>query len=94
MSDCATYLIVTFPSTHAALSAEKKLKDEGVVGVEFIPVPREISSNCGVCLKINKQEKLSELLKEITCEALWLLTEKQTKESKRKIREYQKVIYE
>lgn len=47
-------LIATFPSTQAALQAERAL--EGVVLIELIPVPRKIHSNCGFCLLVGPIE--------------------------------------
>ncbi|HLO66224.1 MAG TPA: DUF3343 domain-containing protein [Holophaga sp.] len=42
-------LLATFPTTHAVLSAEKRLKALGLAA-ELIPVPRQIRSSCGFCL--------------------------------------------
>jgi len=42
-------VLATYPSSHAVLRAEKRLKAEGVQ-VELIPVPRQIRSTCGFCL--------------------------------------------
>ena len=42
--------IVTFPTVHAAIQAERAAKEEGVA-VQMIPVPREISSDCNVGMK-------------------------------------------
>ena len=42
-------LLITFPSTHAALGAEKTLLGLGLA-VELIPVPRQVRSDCGFCL--------------------------------------------
>ena len=39
--------IVTFPTVHAAIQAERAAKEEGMV-VQMIPVPREVSSDCNV----------------------------------------------
>ena len=47
-------LIATFPSTQAALRAERDL--EGAVLIELIPVPRKIHSNCGFCLLVGPME--------------------------------------
>lgn len=46
------YLLFTFISTSHALKAEKILKNHGA---EFIMIPtlREISSSCGLSIKIN-----------------------------------------
>jgi hypothetical protein len=42
-------LLATFPSSHAALAAERRLLDAGRA-VELIPVPRQVHSDCGFCL--------------------------------------------
>lgn len=48
--------IVIFPSIHFALQAEKLLKSRGIP-YKLIPIPRHISSDCGVCLRIPWEEK-------------------------------------
>ncbi len=48
--------VVVFHSITAALQAEKRLKGEGVA-VKLIPVPRHISSDCGVCLRFERQDE-------------------------------------
>ncbi len=55
--------IVTFPSTHAALRAERAAK-EAAVAVRMIPVPRGISANCnmGMAAAIQDAERLRSLL--------------------------------
>lgn len=47
----AEYGVVLFPSTQQALRGEKVLKGAGLP-VKLIPVPRQISSDCGICLRI------------------------------------------
>ncbi len=42
--------IITFPSIHDALKAEKHCRKAGFK-VKLIPVPRHISSNCGMALE-------------------------------------------
>ena len=44
------YLVVLFVSVSHALKAEKILKGEGIP-FKLIPVPRHLSSDCGVCLR-------------------------------------------
>ncbi|MGA2110122.1 MAG: DUF3343 domain-containing protein [Syntrophorhabdales bacterium] len=39
-----------FATIHDVLKAEKRLKT-GKVDVEVVPVPRSLSSDCGVCIK-------------------------------------------
>jgi hypothetical protein len=41
---------ILFASIHDVLKAEKALKG-GTVDVEVVPVPRSLSSDCGVCIK-------------------------------------------
>ena len=43
--------ILLFQSVHQVMKAEKALKERGVA-VDLIPVPREISSDCGVAIQI------------------------------------------
>jgi hypothetical protein len=52
-----------FHSTHHVLKAEKVFKQNGI-SVEVIPVPRDLSSNCGVSLRIARtdQVRAAELL--------------------------------
>jgi hypothetical protein len=42
--------VVLFPSVSYALTAEKILKKEGL-SFKLIPIPRHISSDCGVCIR-------------------------------------------
>ncbi len=44
------YGVVLFQSISSALRAEKLLKKEGLA-YKLIPVPRHLSSDCGVCLR-------------------------------------------
>lgn len=46
--------IVTFDSTHDALTAQKTLKDAGR-SFRVIPTPVEISSNCGIALLVTSE---------------------------------------
>ena len=45
------YGVLLFESVSAALAAEKILKDRGIPN-KLIPVPKHISSDCGVCLRL------------------------------------------
>jgi hypothetical protein len=47
----AGYVLFLFNSTHHVLKAESVLKSAGIVP-DVIPVPRGLSSDCGVCLKV------------------------------------------
>ncbi len=45
------YVVFLFPSVSYVLKAEKILKDQNI-DHKLIPVPRHISTDCGVCLRI------------------------------------------
>jgi hypothetical protein len=51
-----TFGVILFPSTHFAIRAEKRVKEKGMT-VKLIPVPRHLSSDCGVCLRIPWEQK-------------------------------------
>lgn len=57
------YTVILFPSIHHAIRAEKKAKEQGLT-VKLIPVPRHLSSDCGVCLRcpIDQRKILEALL--------------------------------
>ncbi|NLK51187.1 MAG: DUF3343 domain-containing protein [Syntrophomonadaceae bacterium] len=50
------YTVFTFVSTHQALKAEKVLKEEALKA-SIIPVPREISSLCGLAIRVDAQQR-------------------------------------
>ena len=56
-------LILIFRGTHQVLSAEKHLKRKGVP-MRLIPVPRSLSSDCGLAIRIfpPDREKAREVL--------------------------------
>ena len=47
----AGFGIATFHSTHSVLKAEKLLKEGGVAEVRLVPVPSQVSSDCGVTVR-------------------------------------------
>jgi len=55
--------VILFPSVHFALRAEKLMKAKEI-SHKLIPVPRHLSSDCGVCLRIpwEKREEAMEIL--------------------------------
>ena len=57
--------VILFPSIHFALLAEKLMKAKGI-SFKLIPVPRHLSSDCGICLRIpwEKKEEVVGLLTE------------------------------
>lgn len=46
----SVFCVALFPSVSHVLRAEKILQKEGIA-VKLIPVPKEISTDCGVCLR-------------------------------------------
>lgn len=52
----AEFGVVLLPSTSAALRSEKVLQRAGLE-VKLIPVPREISSNCGIAVRFAWRER-------------------------------------
>jgi len=50
------YGVVLLPSTSAALRSEKVLQ-RAALEVKLIPVPREISSNCGIAVRFAWHER-------------------------------------
>lgn len=46
-----TYVVILVPSTSHALRAERVLHMAGIAS-KLIPVPRSLSSDCGVCVRI------------------------------------------
>jgi hypothetical protein len=63
MSNPAYAVILVYAISHA-LRAEKLLAEVGIRG-KLIPVPRHLSSDCGVCLRIDQSamEIAGELLR-------------------------------
>ncbi|NLK65351.1 MAG: DUF3343 domain-containing protein [Tissierellia bacterium] len=57
------YSYLTFKSVSFAMKAESILKKKGI-GFKTIPVPRSISSDCGISIRFNKKdnEKIESLL--------------------------------
>jgi len=50
------YSVVLFHSITGALQAEKRLKEKGIA-IKLIPVPRQLSSDCGVCLRFERKDE-------------------------------------
>jgi hypothetical protein len=49
-------LILIFRGTHQVMSAEKRLKGGGVA-MRLIPVPRRLTSDCGLAIRIPLAER-------------------------------------
>lgn len=52
MNAQTSYYVILFKSVSYALKAEKILKQEGLPH-KLIPVPKQISSDCGICLRFD-----------------------------------------
>ena len=50
------YAFILVHSTSHALRAEKILKQAGIAS-RLVPVPRQLSSNCGVCVRIEPADQ-------------------------------------
>lgn len=57
-------IILIFESIHKVLKAEKLLL-ENKFSLEIIPIPKDLSSNCGISIKIEKKTNNIDSLKEI-----------------------------
>jgi hypothetical protein len=57
------YYLLTFESTHAAISTEKLLKPAEVT---IMPVPRFISASCGISVRIrpDRKEQAEDIIRE------------------------------
>ena len=71
--------VILFPSIHFALRAEKLMKEKGIA-YKLIPVPRHLSSDCGVCLRIpfERKEEILSILTEasVKIDGIHLLPDK------------------
>ena len=69
--------ILLFPSVHYVLQAEKVIKQKGF-SIKVIPVPRHLSSDCGVCIQFpwEEREKIMGFLEEagVTVEGIHSLS--------------------
>ncbi len=49
-----SYYVATFYSTNYALKCERLLKNKDI-DIKLIPVPRQVSSNCGLAARLTPQ---------------------------------------
>ena len=49
------YAVVLVHAASHAMRLEKLLRNEGIV-CKMIPVPRQISSDCGACVRVRRQD--------------------------------------
>lgn len=86
-------IIATFPSTQAALGAERTLLTGGLP-VELIPVPSQIRGDCGFCLLVRGAEDPPGWMERLrTCGALelWRVTTAQSDPQARKVKTYERI---
>ncbi len=50
------FYVVLFPSVSHAMKSEKILKEKGIP-FKLIPVPKSISSDCGVCIRFTSENR-------------------------------------
>lgn len=50
------FAVILIDSTGHAIQIEKLLLNNSII-CKLIPVPRQLSSDCGVCVRVNKTEK-------------------------------------
>lgn len=77
-------LLITFPSVHYAIRAEKVLRDRGIES-KTIPTPRDISASCGLSLLLDPRYEADIVSGDIPIEreALYLYDKIERKSSKR-----------
>lgn len=56
MTSPEKYLIILFESVSRVIQAEKILKLSGITH-KLIPIPKQLSSDCGVCIRILPADK-------------------------------------
>lgn len=56
------YYIIVFKNTLDAMKAEKKLES---IEMEFkmMPTPTSITQSCGLCVRIDNEDKITEIIK-------------------------------
>ena len=59
----STYCLLTFPTTHSAMRAEKILDEHGLVFI-IVPTPREISEGCGLAVRCHCED-LAEIIEQL-----------------------------
>ena len=62
------YIVLTFKSTHHVLKAEQVLLSKGIK-VDIIPTPKDITSECGMSIRINPHATSRQVLETILSES-------------------------
>lgn len=82
-------LLLTFPSVHAALATEERLKAAGLA-LEMIPLPREISSACGYGILLGPGAGAEAWIKSVDLEASYKVYETEPEDGSRRRRYYER----
>jgi len=80
MGETCDYFLL-FPAIHDVLKAEKRLKSEKIQ-YELVPVPRQLSSDCGVCIKLKDFDSALNFIETDTLEACYIYDGIEFKEMK------------
>lgn len=78
-------LLLTFPSVHYAIRAEKAL-NQAQIENKTIPTPREVSTSCGLCLVVpleHEEKILSGQVEGLEVEAVYVYDKKEKTAEKR-----------
>lgn len=77
------YCVITFHTTQQPLVFEKTLKNEGM-NIKLMPVPRQVSSSCGIAARVDcdKKEKILSICKENNIEIEGFHTIEKSRSSK------------
>jgi len=81
MNEAYDYFLL-FPAIHDVLKAEKRLKSEKIK-YELVPIPRQLSSNCGVCIKVKNFENVLNLIGTDAIEACYIYDGREFREIKK-----------
>jgi len=90
------HFIATFPSTQAALEAERALLGQALP-VELIPVPTQIRGDCGFCLRVEAGADAPEAARRLALlgssgtRDLWRVTLAPEPGSSRKVKHYERI---
>ncbi len=55
MDECQ-FFVILFKSSSYAVQAERTCRKAGI-NVRLVPVPRELSSDCGICMRIHSADR-------------------------------------
>ena len=61
------YYIIVFKNTHDAMSAEQKLNGLNYK-FRIMPTPTLITQSCGICIRLEEEEKVNEIINNNTVE--------------------------